>query len=645
MKNIKLCPISCEIIANSETSSYNKAAGIQAADFLFGVFAMDRKNEKSYRILVSTIAILLIALLIWLVSFLIIATNDLLTDNPLTKSGGGCIDMLEGWTYENGSEVECFEHQTAALLLPDPEGNVLLTYTLPCDIPDSYSLFFRSDCHVIKLTCNGQSIYTYEASIRHTSETDMFREFSIALPKLQKGDVLSLHLRADGLDKLRFQFPCCGEENAVKLHIFRSCSEAFIIALIAVSIIIVGLFVYFYHLWHGKNHTEFLCIVLFAAVSFFWICSDTGLAVLFLPYNLTLYFMNYSLPLLLLVIFFLLVQTAVGKKLKGFFAVSLICLVTLLVGFVLHFVGVISLRRQLPYVTFVMLFAGIICSVILIRSLPQNMIYFTISSVLLTLITAATAYLYFRLQMIQSTILFRYALALFSVVMLVILIRGIHKLDQQAKQSERLQREKEAAEAKMLLTQINSHFFYNTINTIRGLIKYDPDNAYKMIGDFGKYVRYRVNSSSNGAHMSTFKEELRAIRAYADICVIRLNGKLDIQYDIESDDFYIPTLTVEPFVENAIHHGIYHGTGEGNVCIRAKKQGGFWEVTVTDNGCGFDSASLDKSQSVGIYNIPTRLAQYSGSHHRIEITPGKGTCVTIRYPDTIGGQDDETDSC
>lgn len=606
---------------------------------------MDRKNEKSYRLLVSTIAILLIALLIWLVSFLIIATNDLLTDNPLTKSGGGCIDMLEGWTYENGSEVECFEHQTAALLLPDPEGDVLLTYTLPCDIPDSYRLFFRSDCHVIKLTCNGQSIYTYEASIRHTSETDMFREFSIALPKLQKGDVLSLHLRADGLDKLRFQFPCCGEENAVKLHIFRSCSEAFIIALIAVSIIIVGLFVYFYHLWHGQNHTELLCTVLFAIVSFFWICTDTGLAILFLPYNLTLYFMDYSLPALLLVIFFLLVQTAYGKKLKGFFAVSLLCLMTLLVGYVLHFTGVMSLRRQMPYAAFIMLAGGIISSVIIIRSLPQNMIHFKISSVLLTLATGATVVLYQRLQMIQSTLLFRYVLVLFSVVMLVVLIRGIHNLDQQAKQSERLQQEKEAAEAKMLLTQINSHFFYNTINTIRGLIKYDPDSAYKMTGDFGKYVRYRVNSSSNDAHLSTFKEELRAIRAYADICTIRLNGKLDMQYDIESDDFYIPTLTVEPFVENAIHHGIYHGTGEGSVRICAKKLDGFWEVTVTDDGCGFDPVSLEKSDSVGIANIRTRLSQYPGSDLVIESQPGKGTNVTIRYPDTIGGPDDEIDPC
>ncbi len=606
---------------------------------------MDRKKEKTYRLLVSTIAILLIALLIWLVSFLMIATNDLLTDNPLMGHNAGCIDMLDGWTYEDGSTAERFHHQNAALLLPDAKGNTLLTYTLPHEIPDTYRLFFRSDCHSVVLSCNGETLFQYEATIRYTAETDMFREFSISLPNLQEGDVLELHLHAENLEKLSLQFPCCGEENAVKLHIFGCCSEAFIVALIAISTVIVGLFVYFYHLWHGKNHSELLCIVLFAAVSFFWISSDTGLAILFLPYNLTLYFMNYSLPLMLLVIFFLLVQTAVGKKLKGFFAVSLICLVTLLVGFVLHFVGIMSLRRQLPYATFVMLFAGIISSVILIRSLPQNMIYFSISSVLLTLITAATAFLYYRLQMIQSTILFRYALVLFSVVMLVILLRGIHNLDQQAKQSEQLQREKEAAEAKMLLTQINSHFFYNTINTIRGLIKYDPDSAYKMTGDFGKYVRYRVNSSSNDKHLSTFKEELRAIRAYADICTIRLNGKLDMQYDIESDEFYIPTLTVEPFVENAIHHGIYHGTGEGSVRICAKKLDGFWEVTVTDDGCGFDPSARDNSKSIGISNIRTRLSQYPGSDLMIESKPGNGTRVTIRYPDTIGGQDDEADPC
>lgn len=259
-----------------------------------------------------------------------------------------------------------------------------------------------------------------------------------------------------------------------------------------------------------------------------------------------------------------------------------ILLITLLIGYVLHFSGVVSLRRQLPYSCFVMLFAPICSSVVIFRTLPKNMIYFKILSILMIVTAGTTAYLYFRFRFIQSTLLFRYVLVLFSVVMLVVLIRGIRKLDRQAKQSERLQREKEEAEAKMLLFQINSHFFYNTINTIRGLIKNDPDSAYKMTGDFGKYICYRVNSFSNDAHLSTFKEELRAIRAYADICAIRLNGKLDMQYNIEADDFLIPTLTVEPFVENAIYHGISHGTGEGSVQISGisssgqQKRRNFW---------------------------------------------------------------------
>lgn len=604
---------------------------------------MDAKNEKKYRALVSAISILLIALLTFLALFLVVATSNVLMDNPLTSGHANCVDMLNGWSYADGSAVDVFRHQTTALVRLDAHSETEIYYSLQENIPDTSDLFFRADCHSAALSVNGEEVYSFLAVVRHTSEEDMFREFSIELPSLHKGDTLMLRLSAENTDKIILQFPCCGETNAVRAHVFKSCREAFIVSIFAILIIFVGLIVYFYHLSHGKNHTDLLFIVLFALVSLFWICTDSGLAILFLPYNLTLYFINYSLPLLLLVIYFLFVQTAAGKKLKGFFVISLICLLTLLAGYFLHFSDVISLRRQLPYAGVIMLLAGIISTAVIICSLPNRMIYFKISSVMLTLAIGATAFLYHRLQVIQSTVIFRYVLVIFSFVMLIVLIRGIHNLDQQAKQTERLQREKEAAEAKMLLSQINSHFFYNTINTIRGLIKYDPDSAYKMTGDFGKYVRYRVNSASTDVHLSTFKEELRAIRAYADICVIRLNGKLDMQYQIEADDFYIPTLTVEPFVENAIHHGIYHGSGEGCVTICAEKLEGFWKVTVKDNGCGFDLASLDNTKSIGISNVRTRLSQYPGCELKIDSTPLNGTCVTILYPDMIGGQEDETD--
>lgn len=604
---------------------------------------MDRKNEKSYRAIVSSISIFLIVLLFLLAAFLVIVTSNLLRDNPLTKHNSACIDMLDGWSYADGSQVKAYRHQNAASVQLDAQGETDIFYTLPYDAPDTYSLFFRCDCHFAELLCNGESLYSFQAEIRHTSGTDMFREFSIELPPLQKGDVLQLHLSAENLGKLIFQFPCCGETNAVEMHIFGSCKEAFVVSLFAVSTIIVALFVYFYHLWHGKNHTNLLYLALFATVSLLWICTDSGLAILVLPYNLTLYFINYSMPLALLVIFFLFVQTTVEKKLKGFFVVSLLCLLTMLAGYILHFTGAASLRRQMPFTSLVMLLAGIFSSVIMIRTLPKTVLPLKISSVVLTAATGTTIYLYCRERILQSTLLFRYVLIVFSVVMLTVLIRGIHNLDQQAKQSERLQREKEATEAKMLLSQINSHFFYNTINTIRGLIKNDPDSAYKMTGDFGKYVRYRVNSSSNDTHLTTFKEELRAIRAYADICVIRLNGKLNMQYEIDADGFFIPTLTVEPFVENAIRHGIYHGTGEGSVKVSACKAGSFWKVTVTDDGCGFDTETLAMTKSVGISNVRTRLAQYPGTELSIESEAGKGTTVTILYPDTIRGETDETD--
>lgn len=86
--------------------------------------------------------------------------------------------MLNGWRYEDGSEVEAFGHQTAALVRLNSGGEAGISYTVLQEIPDTYSLFFRADCHSAELFVNGESIYSFHAVVQHTSEKDRFREFS-----------------------------------------------------------------------------------------------------------------------------------------------------------------------------------------------------------------------------------------------------------------------------------------------------------------------------------------------------------------------------------------------------------------------------------------------------------------------------------
>lgn len=606
---------------------------------------MDSNNSKAYRAFLSAVSILLVAMIVLLCVCLLFTVSNLFADNPLATNGAGCIDLIDRWTFEDGSKVPFSWYQTASVVPLDENGKVTLMTKIDEEIPQGYDLFFRADCPNVDVLCDGGLIYSYHSSMELTADKDMFREFFVHLPSLHPGNTLTVRLFSEDTDCIYFHLPCLGRGNGVRVHIFHACQSAVFIIILAILAMFVGTVVYFYHLAHGNSHPDLLLLILFSALSGFWIITDSGLGVLFFRYNIVLYFINYSLPLLLTVTYLLLVPMAVGKKLRGYSPMALTCLVLLLVSYLLHEADVITLRGMMPVFSIAMLVCLAVSTLEALRSLPRNLRYFKATSLMMLAVIAFTVAYYFINRKMQGTMIFRHALVVFVFVMLVVLLRGIHSMERQAKSSAKLLQEKQQAEAKMMLSQINSHFFYNTINTIRGLILSDADSAYKMTGDFGKYVRYRVNSASDTAHFSTFKEELRAIRAYADICAVRMNQNLTMQYEIENDSFLIPTLTVEPIVENAIKHGIYEGSGEGTVTVRAEKEDGFFKVTVEDNGCGFDPEQIDDSKGVGISNIRTRLSRYPGCSLSIESRPQEGTTVTILYPDNYGGAEDETDPC
>lgn len=605
---------------------------------------MNINDKKVFHSFISTVSILLVALLVALVAFLTLATSNILTDNPLAKNGDDYIDLLDGWKYtDTGDPVRAFRHQTAAIVELDASGQRAITYTIDRSVPESFQLFFRADCRLVRMYINGDLLYISSPPANATLEKDMFRGFFIEIPALEPGDVIRLELVDENTSLVYFHLPSFGDDASIRSHVFRTNIDVFITSMFAVLTMLVGLFVYFFHLLHGDNHPDLLYIVLFAAISLLWIYTDSGFALLLFRYNIILYFVNYSSPLLLVVTYLLFLQTAIGQKLTGFAGLCIACIITMLVSYILHFSGVATLRQLMPVSCAVMLFSTLFSTGMIIYKFKHSHLHFKISSGLMTAVTVLSISFYIVFKKVQSTMLFRYALVIFALDMLVVLTLGIHRLEAKAKQSAALQRQKEEAESRMLLSQINSHFFYNTVNTIRGLILSDPDAAYKMTGDFGKYVRYRVNSGADTGRFTSFHEELRAIRAYADICIIRMNHKVNVVYDIDSDDFLIPTLTVEPFVENAITHGIFNGTGEGTVTVSARTHGRCHIVTVIDNGCGFDVSALSRSDGVGIANIRTRLAQYKGCRLTVESEPGKGTVVTVVYPEEYEGTEYETD--
>lgn len=180
------------------------------------------------------------------------------------------------------------------------------------------------------------------------------------------------------------------------------------------------------------------------------------------------------------------------------------------------------------------------------------------------------------------------------------------------------------AEIKALQAQINPHFLFNALNTIIALLRTNPDRARELIINLSTYLRYNINETSI---MVDISKELQQVKAYVEIEKARFGDKLNVFYDIdESIHIKIPSLIIQPIVENSIKHGILEGRGSGNVWIKVKRHGQqAIKITIEDDGIGIPQEVIDciysgtpAENKVGMSNVDTRLKHLYGSGLIIE---------------------------
>lgn len=184
---------------------------------------------------------------------------------------------------------------------------------------------------------------------------------------------------------------------------------------------------------------------------------------------------------------------------------------------------------------------------------------------------------------------------------------------------------------KIMMSQIQPHFLYNTLSTIQALCRIDPQKAFETTEKFGTYLRRNIDSLDS-PDLISLERELEHTRVYAEIEMLRF-PKISVDYQVETDDFYVPALTVQPIVENAIRHGVRsreHGVIE--VCATEKTD--CYEIIIKDNGVGFDTAELASAEGshIGIKNVRERIEKMCGGTVTVDSIIDKGTVVTIRIP-------------
>jgi len=190
-----------------------------------------------------------------------------------------------------------------------------------------------------------------------------------------------------------------------------------------------------------------------------------------------------------------------------------------------------------------------------------------------------------------------------------------------------------------LISQINPHFLFNTLNTVSSLIRFDPETARTVLLKLANILRRRLKTQ---IHFTPLKQELEFIDDYLDIEVVRFGReKLQIRKEIEPEtlDVVIPSMILQPLVENAIRHGIGPKIDGGTITLRASRHDGRLRVEVIDDGVGirYDRRPEILDSGIGISNVRERLRVLYGQDFNLAIDsePGKGTTIRFEIPELI----------
>jgi len=253
-------------------------------------------------------------------------------------------------------------------------------------------------------------------------------------------------------------------------------------------------------------------------------------------------------------------------------------------------------------------------------------------------------------QRIQKNIYIGLVVFAFLLIIFIILAYNRYKLKKEKEQLD-LEKQKQETENKLLLSQINPHFIFNSLNSINSYITgKDIQTAQSYLSTFAELMRNILENTRK--LLIPLSKEIKTLQLMLELETLRFNDKfefaIDLQEDIDPENTYIPPMLIQPFVENAIIHGIKNKPGKGNINIGFAIRNNVISCTITDDGVGREKAaeilsrSKHKHKSIGLRLTKERLAllsEQSGSTLQVEITDLRnkngetsGTKVELNIP-------------
>jgi len=229
---------------------------------------------------------------------------------------------------------------------------------------------------------------------------------------------------------------------------------------------------------------------------------------------------------------------------------------------------------------------------------------------------------------------------LFAVLLATVLaVATPIKIWNNARIEHRLQEQEKlllAAKIEALANQINPHFLFNTLASISSLIRTQPETARMLITKLSGLLRRLMRSTD---HFVTLREELESIDEYLAIEVVRFGPQLRVDKQIapQTLDVIVPSMILQPLVENSIKHGLSRKVGGGRITIRTHVRDSHIVIEVHDDGLGMTEERLVHAlgDGIGLSNVDERLRVIYGANYHLKLTsvPGEGTCASVAIPE------------
>ena len=561
-------------------------------------FRLDKSKAKTpnkQMLLIVAIIVLLI------IAIITIAFRTLGSGNANTQFSKRYSSYDSGWTVtiDGASQDVKLPYKVAT----GEDDLIVFSNILPQSIPEYTAIDMRNFHQVMEVRVDGELIYTYP-NFSAGSFTILSDAWSIInLAPNQAGKPIEITLKNITIRGFSGYITdiYIGDSNSILQHLREESTLPFLtgIVMMILGIFLVGVSLMYGRYTNQKPNTQMgLAMFFFGA----WLTNRSKIPY-FSSSNGRVFFLSIG-ALLLVPIFLFLYDYYRNEKHKRVAFTGFI--ISLLFGiFIVSTSSIIKHNAEtVALIAYLLCFLAIFhdCIVLYMESfgkasklrnkseLAMDRIEF--ASTLLFPLAAIEEVIFFDDRLwTELSMFFRILILMFAATYTGIVFWRIYLVTKErALISERLQE----SQLELMMGQIQPHFLFNTLSSIRTLVKTDPDTAYSMLYDFSKYLRANVDNVTNLDGIK-FSAEVEHIKSYVNIENVRFADRLSVIYDIQVDDFVVPPLSIQPLVENAIKHGVTKKTKGGTVSLKSYETDEYNIVEINDNGVGI---SYEAAQAI-----------------------------------------------